>query len=103
MCSAIAYKMKMPMIHVRKETGHSMKTVEGAYISPDENINYLVIDDLIASGNTVRKVVISTNKEIRYYGKKPNPVAVLLYSNDDCHKQTIYVNSKYIIPIYIIK
>lgn len=67
--SPVAYRMKLPLVVVRKSDGnHSGQSVEGfRYIE-----NYVVIDDFVASGDTIReireKVGIFTNRQAKMTG-----------------------------------
>lgn len=70
--SAVAYKMRLPLLIVRKKDGnHSTMKVEG-----DESIKrYVIIDDFIGTGATVEEIV---KKIEEFNGAKP--IGTTLYS-----------------------
>jgi adenine/guanine phosphoribosyltransferase-like PRPP-binding protein len=76
----LSYLMKLPLIHVRKGDGnHFGQPIEGTISSK----NYIIVDDFIASGYTVRKIVKTIKKE---YAHEANPVAIYLYNSSDRRK-----------------
>lgn len=48
-----------PLILVRKEKAHSDRKIE-TLIRPDSNVKYIVIDDLISTGNTIDDIIKTT-------------------------------------------
>lgn len=67
----LSFLMKMPLIHVRKGSSHYSGTIEGTISSK----RYIIIDDFIDRGTTIKKIISEIKKEI---GAKP--VAICLYS-----------------------
>ena len=68
----LSYLLKIPLIHVRKGASHyAGGTIEGTISSK----RYIIIDDLIDRGTTVKKIISEIKKNI---GAKP--VAICLYS-----------------------
>jgi adenine/guanine phosphoribosyltransferase-like PRPP-binding protein len=68
----LSYFLKLPLIHVRKgESHYGSGTIEGTISSK----RYIIVDDFIDRGTTVKKIVSEIKKNI---GAKP--VAIFLYS-----------------------
>lgn len=68
----LSYLLKLPLIHVRKgESHYGSGTIEGTISSK----RYIIIDDFIDRGTTVKKIISEIKKNI---GAKP--VAICLYS-----------------------
>lgn len=67
------------LIHVRKDMGHSFMEVEGAY----DVDSYVIVDDFISNGDTVRSIVARVDHNQGYRGTKPRPVlrGIVLYSD----------------------
>lgn len=58
----VAARLRLPMVAVRKgEKNHSNFTVESS-LSYDAALNYIVVDDLISSGETLRRIVEEVSK-----------------------------------------
>ena len=75
--AAVAYaasaELGIPLLHVRKGGSHCHLKVEGA-----RGVRtYVILDDFIDSGNTVRAIV----KEVRRELSEPVLVAVVLYAS----------------------
>jgi orotate phosphoribosyltransferase len=72
----LSFFLEIPLIHVRKDDkNHYGKPIEGTVSSK----KYLIVDDLIASGASIRKIVKTIDKE---YKHKAKPVAIYLYDSD---------------------
>lgn len=84
LASAVAMKMNKLMYCVRKpgENRHSEYEVEG----PIGTLNYIIIDDLIQSGGTIRRIV---NQVSRHSDNQANLVGIWLYRE---HKLIISPN-----------
>src|SRR6185369_6448216 len=68
----LSYFLKLPLIHVRKgESHYGSGSIEGTISSK----RYIIIDDFIDRGTTVKKIISEIKKNI---GAKP--VAICLYS-----------------------
>lgn len=61
----VAYKLKKRLCIVRKkkENAHSMYKAEFFYDEPDDEYNFAIIDDLVASGETVQRVLDALEPE----------------------------------------
>lgn len=71
----LSYLLKVPLIHVRKGSSHySGGKIEGTISSK----RYLIIDDFIETGASIRRVIKAVDSELD--GAKP--VAICLYSSD---------------------
>lgn len=69
----LSYKLKIPLICVRKkDRSHYTKRIEGAYLSN----RFLIVDDFISSGNTMKRIISSINEEYPL----SKPVGIFLYS-----------------------
>lgn len=79
--AALAYPisamLKIPLICVRKGTNHYGDPIEGCITA----VNYIIIDDFISMGRTMKKITSSIKKEM------PNakPVAIFLYTAINQH------------------
>ncbi len=73
----LSYLMKMPLIHVRKDddSHYSSGLIEGTISSK----RYVIVDDFIESGNTIKRIIKTINKELKKSGAKP--AAICLYSD----------------------
>lgn len=71
----VSYKLGLPLICVRKSADghHSMYKVEGCYSAK----KYIIIDDFISGGYTVKKIIRSIKKEL----ENAEPLAVFLYND----------------------
>lgn len=83
-CSGAAFayplsaKMKIPLICVRKKDGsHNDRPLEG-FLGAKK---FLIVDDFIASGGTIRKIVATIKKHAKMKNKYPKPVGVFLYDH----------------------
>lgn len=74
---AIAALMRMPFYAVRKgrDPGHDSRKVNG--FTPLGGCSYLIIDDLISSGTTVKKIYST----IRSVAPEAKPGGILLYTD----------------------
>lgn len=81
----VAYATKLNLIHVRKTGDRSHWNREN-----DSNVegvlgarNYIIIDDFISSGNTIRRIICDVNKSYHQNDYvAPKCVAIVLYSNN---------------------
>lgn len=86
--SAVAYpisaQLKIPLICVRKteDNNHYFQAIEGCVGAK----RYLIIDDFIESGETVRRI-IRTIREDACMGEQAEAVGVFLYDPTDRRKQ----------------
>jgi orotate phosphoribosyltransferase len=70
----LSYFLKIPLIHVRKGASHyGGGKIEGTISSK----RYVIIDDFIETGASIRRVIRTVNSELE--GAKP--VAICLYSS----------------------
>ena len=93
----LSYLMKIPLIHVRKadDSHYSGGLIEGTISSK----RYVIIDDFIESGKTVKRIIKNINKELKKSGAKP--AAICLYSEWSSKNQFNYYGNK--IPIFTVK
>lgn len=69
----LSYFLKVPLIHVRKGNSHyGSGTIEGTISSE----RYIIIDDFIDSGATIKKIIREVKKEM-----DAKPVAICLYAS----------------------
>lgn len=81
----LSYRLKIPLICVRKgESSHYSHPLEGFTGAK----RYLIVDDFISSGSTVRKI-ISTIKA-HSTAKNPRAAGIFLYDRTCCRKK--YLN-----------
>lgn len=76
--TALAHEMDLPMCIARKNENpnpHSSQPMEGPD-DPDQAFHYLFVDDLISTGETMRRVV---NAMTGRYGNKARMSAICLY------------------------
>ncbi len=77
----LSYFLKVPLIHVRKnDKNHYGMPIEGTLSSK----RYVIVDDFIASGSTVRKIIKTVKKE---YSHPAELVGIFLY---DSYKRETY-------------
>lgn|SRR5574337_429355 len=86
----MSYLLKIPLIHVRKGASHyTGGPIEGTISSQ----KYLIIDDFIDRGNTVRTIIKTIKKEMN-----AKPVAICLYSAGKYSKRARYEG----VPIFSV-
>lgn len=69
----LSYFLKLPLIHVRKGNSHyGSGAIEGTISSK----KYVIIDDFIDSGATVKKIIREVSKEM-----DAKPAAICLYAS----------------------
>jgi adenine/guanine phosphoribosyltransferase-like PRPP-binding protein len=95
--SLVSEVLEKPIAIVRKDDGcHSGYSVE--YVLPEkENYKYIIIDDLVSSGNTISTIKNKVNKNL-----SANCVGVFIYSQhelDDADARALIKN--YIGNVYI--
>lgn len=85
----IAYKLNKNIICIRKleERNHSGYRMEGVR----GNFDYIIIDDLIDSGATIRAITQGVNDGNSHYGKA-NCVGIILYRNKQLDKNIDGIN-----------
>ena len=77
---AVSYKLKIPLICVRKkDRNHYGQSIEGATSAA----SYIILDDFIAGGSTVRRIIETLAKN---HHRKPlklerKPVGIFLYDD----------------------
>ncbi len=74
----VSYLTQVPLIHIRKSLGHSNHKYEGVYNAK----KYLILDDCIETGNTIRRIIREIEKYYRADGYTtfvPEVVGILLY------------------------
>ncbi len=75
----LGYKLKLPILSVRKERddAHDSHRVNGF---ASDGTRYLIVDDLIDTGRTVKRIYTSIKKTSADYGVTDiKPVGILLY------------------------
>ena len=85
--AAVSFHASIPLVVVRKsdENTHSSGTVQGL----DElHGSYVIVDDLIDSGATVRAIVNELESDCDNYNNSNEPIAVILYAPRDMQSQT---------------
>lgn len=71
----LSYLLNVPVIHVRKKTNsHFTGPIEGTVSSR----RYLIIDDMIESGNTINCIISTIKEELK---GKARPVGIFLYDD----------------------
>jgi len=86
----LSYLLKLPLIHVRKGSSHyGQGKIEGTISSR----RYLIIDDFIDTGASIRRIVKAVDSELD--GAKP--VAICLYSSD---RQSYFEHKDTNIPVF---
>lgn len=69
----LSYFLKLPLIHVRKGQSHyGSGPIEGTISSQ----RYLIVDDFIDRGNTIRRIIKKIESEL---GGEAKPVGIYLY------------------------
>jgi adenine/guanine phosphoribosyltransferase-like PRPP-binding protein len=68
----LSYKLKIPLICVRKGTSHYGSPYEGR----EDVKRYIIVDDLIETGNTIRKI----KKTVKIHSPKAKCIGVFLYN-----------------------
>ena len=76
---AVSYKLKIPLICLRKrrDASHYYGLVEGAVAVE----SYIIIDDFIASGKTINKIISTLSKEGKKYKQNNKAVGIILYDD----------------------
>jgi len=77
----VGFLLNKPILMVRKEDkSHSSHKVEGY----EDTRRYIIIDDFICSGDTIRNIVTQINCNSKHSGHtKAKPVAIFLYHTMD--------------------
>ncbi len=89
--AALAYplslRLKVPLICVRNPLikNHSNHMVEGCYSAK----RYIIIDDLIDVGNTIKRIVDGINiaYKVERAATKPKLIAIWLYGSDTSYRK----------------
>jgi len=80
----VSYKLGIPVCVVRKE---GEKAHSGMLVGEGRLQNYILIDDFIASGDTIRRVFGTIAEEAASYGNTPPECrAIFLYGSDSGRK-----------------
>lgn len=88
----LSYLLKLPLIHVRKGNSHYFSgQIEGTISSK----KYLIVDDFIDRGNTIRRIIRNIKREL---GDQAKPVGIYLYAPDAESRYFFYRTD--IIPVY---
>jgi hypothetical protein len=90
MAFPLSYFLKLPLIHIPKPgvSRHSNNTIEGTVSSK----KYLIVDDFLASGNTVRNI----ERVITDQTTDSKPVGIFLYESRATPPYTL---GKYTVPV----
>jgi hypoxanthine phosphoribosyltransferase len=89
----LSFFLKIPLIHVRKGSSHyGSGRIEGTISSK----KYLIVDDFIDRGNTMKRIMKSINDDL---GKEAKPVAIFLY---DSMRLASFTYNKKQIPIFFL-
>lgn len=74
----LSYKLKIPLIHIRKSIrdNHYGSKLEGL----NDCASYIIVDDFINSGRTIKKIISEINKGNAY--KKSECVGIYLFDDD---------------------
>jgi orotate phosphoribosyltransferase len=90
----LGYMNNIPMIYVRKDNENS----HGARIECNADLllkKFLIVDDFVLSGNTVRYIAETLIKHSRENGGYPcSPCAILSFDPSQGTKKTITINGK---------
>lgn len=95
----LSYILKIPLIHIRKITddSHYGEVLEGTISSKQ----YLIVDDVICSGDTIKRIVSEINKQL----SNAKPIGICLY--DDGRRNRNFnifrKNKKISLPIIIVE
>jgi hypoxanthine phosphoribosyltransferase len=89
LAGALSYKLGLPLLIVRKNNDHCHDDLKVNGFRPDEVVRYLIIDDLVSSGNTVRRIMDQIKAagereraEVSYENSPiPECVGILLYDS----------------------
>jgi len=80
----LSYKLKIPLICVRKkDSSHCTRPLEG-YIGAK---SYVIVDDFISSGDTIKKIISTIKTHAKVKNKVPKVVGIFLYDQDGWRKQ----------------
>lgn len=72
----LSYLLKIPLVHVRKGRSHyGSGEIEGTISTK----KYLIVDDFIDRGNTVKRIIKKIEDEL---GDQAKPVGIYLYAAD---------------------
>lgn len=99
----VCYKLKIPAIVVRKpgEKSHGYP-VEG--VGANKCKKYIIIDDFISSGNTIRKIIDSIESNDYDVGKaRAKCIGIFLHNSDNDKEEFHLSKPKQIIPVFEIK
>jgi adenine/guanine phosphoribosyltransferase-like PRPP-binding protein len=82
--AALAYplslRLKVPLICIRKGTSHTDMKLEGVANAR----TYLIVDDFIDKGNTIKKIKQEVGRNRYWNQNKPELVGILLYASPKC-------------------
>ncbi len=101
MAFPLSYVMKIPLIHVPKPGvyRHDYSKVEGTVSSK----KYLIVDDFIGGGTTVKKIESTITEELKNNIEPPQPVGIFLYEAPNYKgSRTNMTLGKYSVPIFTL-
>lgn len=83
--SIVAYQMKIPLVAVRKLREKPKGDNNRVNCVLRKTVKkYVILDDLISDGDTVKNIIKEIKKEFQYSLSFPLlPVAIVLYNSDD--------------------
>lgn len=88
----LSFLLELPLIHVRKGRSHYYGgAIEGTISSK----RYLIVDDFIESGSTIRRIIRKIDSALN---NQAQPVGVYLYVNDNREDEFVYKTKT--IPVY---
>lgn len=90
LAGALSYKLGLPLLIVRKSGDECHDDLKVNGFRPDEAVRYLIIDDLVSSGATVRRIMEQIEKagqreradETYRFAPVPECAGVLLYDSN---------------------
>lgn len=77
--AALSYKIGVPMIAVRRKSNETQHDYTGEWNGYYSGGPYLVVDDLISSGATLRRIISAIDKLKDSYSQPPSLLGCLLY------------------------
>lgn len=87
----LSYKLKVPIIYIRKPDEHSHGHRLEGNIPKGGIATYVIVDDLISSGATIQRIYTSIADRATELGcKTPKCTGVFLYSPNDLRKVVIF-------------
>ena len=98
MAYLLSYHLRLPLLHVRKEKekSHYPTFMNGSFEGWLGAKRYLIVDDIIATGTTVRRIMDVIKGEI--YGA--DCVAMILYDKFLMEEREVFKYDDRLIPVY---